>query len=1125
MVQKQNNPQSKTGKTEDWVVHRLDGSTERGGINERFDLPSDPEFVKVYGEGTREHKELKLGEVAKRVDFLQLTKDVLQKGINNPRGNKQINIGFNGGQAYEYNDGTNYYGCNMPAIYKDTHERVHLMVEMTKLSAAVGVEHCQPAHMNSISNREKHSMFEGRLHPHNAYAAAVVAVYCLTAGDSCEKHRDRLNGDKNPLVAQLSALVNLEQHIYRTTILVYPRRSCEDAYRRFLACRETVQNMVRLYSTVPRHLKPQRQLRDYGECYNRMGEHGICLSVQLKSSGTEHMISSAALLNQASMDRNVGLLSPLVTAMVDVYNKHCNLTHRDLISMCVVLGHMSSFFGYGVVLHKMKEMRNLETHETAGLHVCIAQMLVEEVGKYSGGVLPRSTACYLDPQLDVERVARELTFVETLCLEAKDPIVADSAERHEQAQKLYTETAEKMAKRLRYCQMFSVGKIISGLAMVGLLPASFLNCGCFATGTNTLNKSVARLNAKNKALVDHLTSGSDGSKEEKAKAVMRSTCKHIRTMPGFEHFVPGLMEQAQCEGNRGTSCEGMNVIDFVFPGGRMMLYQPENHEGHGTMIKMWPIRSEDGWEARWRPSEKTKDRRPPPHQACSGMGSLMVSLGREKNQTHGLVQVRIPKHELQKVWPQVLDAFFSHGNMSDACDSLSKLFGMQALIKHYLKHPEPLNKDGQSPFATIAGERSRAIELPSGRSALEAIEITEDDPQILEAGQSRTLLPVPRNVRFSATTEVGEFYGEDSDSPEEQLLVTTKAAMKSQVFPNEAKGGTKKNLASLVNANEELLVSPTLVELGGEPKLFCLRYETEAKADSFTCRWGDGKKFKLRDFINVKRTFLMLPLFSELKNAVYMPYPNNAQPTDLHKKAVAAVCCTDASHDIVGRATYFMHEWSGRSNVPFFEPDRCRIVDGIASGLRGMKVKCKTGAKIWNWVFLSPEQSKLHFGLCLLLLGGHPEYFKGLAKRIIGRLKLRENNPGPCIVKLTMDKGGIEKVGPFGCLGICNPMAETGDLEVMFCCSPGQNAEITDTLIWYDVTMAKPFPKFEKKTKSRKRKNKHISKLLHLASAEVLDSINIEDYMETGETTAMDPLMQTGEASEEAHLKCESGFI
>ena len=975
-------------------VHRFNGGYEAS--------ESSP-FCVVHNEGSESFANAGLGHFFAELDFEGLGRRVLVecgKREDKNRGNYQVNVLFNAGEAHRRNEKEliQDYGVAMPLPDRGTTEWMGVALQLNKVCKRIGIWWLQDSNLTD-ELRERREVCPRSLHPKldlEGMTAAAIRLY-PEAGE-VKAHVDSKNCPLLSEVIIMSQIVWLGEELWRVSLIGYMRKSCMDAMIRRDACKEVSHNTVDYINTNPAFLRPALSVEEHRAYFENIGELGLGLIIH-DHPKTGIIIRSAALMTRPHMDKPMGYISGLSSSILKIAKKNPHLGMLEILMMCLPFGQLPGTFVYGNVLAELAAAECVESESPIGPLRLIIDRISTIAGSYSSGRFNRSQPGSTGQTTQTEAILRSGKCLLSLCGQfTEEPDAGNSYAQHCAA--VHSTCLSSIKRGCSGVGDFGAQSLVALLAQLGYLkPMGLLHIAHFVPKTATLKKSKKPELIPNPAMRRYLydKSGLSGV-SERARSVMKSVVPHLKTKCPW--MTSSIVEQVSCESYRRKK-----TADFYYPGQNNYYYPFETSL---EALQVWEMRPQITFQGI---TVAKKMRQPLPGK--NSMESKLQCHGQTPLLLEGTYhQCRIPFKYIdafQGLAAEVRAQFFSkQSDMSNVAAWLQGHPVIKGLSEYFLDHDVPLKEccdalNGVAP--KTSAKRTRSIKHPSDFAHLSPETYKSCSPHGTSDDNTFSVTYEGSREMWSSSVENGRTVVKSLLSSEKSsLVIQQRNELQSNVevlarqpkeqavpFQSERTSDPVQGVSeSIVSSGQHESVS---VIVAAET----IRHYRLLSRDAVGAMhgWKPSGLDTVRKLVQVKKDIYKgSPIHTELKRCLHFPKAEKDMPVDLHKGAFMAKLCTSSTHSFAGpQSQYYVSEWMTNPNLRFFEIGVCSLVDRIAVNLGATKATKRSSANVMNWVYPTSQQSNLHLMQCLVACAGKPGYFKRLMRTVSKQLKEKHKAP------------------------------------------------------------------------------------------------------------------------------------
>ena len=987
-------------------------------------------FALVVNEGSAQFSNLDLGTHARRIDFRNTAKSVIEKAKKEDhlRGNIQVNLMFSGGEnqrrgVVEIRD---HYGCAMPGLNVDSEKWIHLAVEMSLIAKKV----CIPWVINpDDSLRIRNKIFAERLHGDNVFEGITIALLELFPNPGkVNEHVDGLNCFVYTHTLLFSSIVNLAGIIYRVLILGYMRKACYDSMIRRTACQELVDACTSYMKSASQSQRPGMNPSSYKSFYDDIGSMGLGLMVERSSEMGLLRIHYAALLQRPHVNKALSYLSPVATSICKVYRKHRHLNYIDLLSMCLPVAHLCGIYSYLFVLDNLSEEVNLQGDPDIGLLERIMTDLVDLVGCYSGGGFRRHQCSYNYATANRKQLSDDLLLLRGMCLNSSEsPPKGRSYEHH--CQERYCRYLEAIKKGIKGAGDLTGTHLIAVLIQVGVLkPVGMVHCSRFATAT-TLFKQRNSIQVQNPRVRAYINScgpfktaagstkvekrSSSGLKSERAQRLMESVLPHLRLK--FPFMERSFIEQINCETYRRDV-----VFDFFGPGTTHAFVHPfASTEVPGLHIVTPELNLNTGLisvSSSLQPQHPDRDSSPAMtrYRKASDIPLSQATGSGSKPRT----TVRIPMEYIDSfpglrkdLMGQFLVTIDGNGKRHiPSTKSVTKWIAnhpiLSRLLRQFFNYPlpksMPLTSVRAGSFANTVQRKGfkspeqLLVDYTSANHNAQNITESTGDPEINNSVVAGMLEDEERgNNEFGNDTDIEAVlkpFIPDVSVP----------SPKRQKISNDLQQHTRLPVISTTVNFPDFSISEA-IDIAGSSKPMSIYDNIIFKSYKIhgdrglevVCKKNSGMPQLKRLLIRPSAVLTLSPLHAEVKHCVYHGVSSKSMPTVFSKGCFIGVKCTALTHvlqfdkplespTISGKEQkMYMTRLFGYDQCQFYTAGVCSLIDKLAVSVGAKAAHSRTAPGTVNWLFETVDASNKFFVQATMILSGKPSYFRKLYYRMM----------------------------------------------------------------------------------------------------------------------------------------------
>ena len=965
-------------------------------------------FVRVINENTKEFNDLSLALHARRIDFVQIARHLLNEAAEDKnRGNVQQNLLFSAGENHTRINSRNY-GCALPAVNKGTEDWVELAVEMSVLARKLNIPWVDPLTLTE-KDKKRNTLFCESVHKDNVFEGITLALLELfPCPGKVKEHTDQFNCAKRTHTILFSEIVCIDHKIYRVCVIAYMRKSCHDAMIRMEACEEVVENTNKYVSTLPGTQKPVSTVDCYKSYYESLGGQGLALIVD-KGSKKDHIpkIHSVALLSPPHIDKPMSYLSPITNAIRDIYERNSNLTYQDLFLMCLPVGQLNSTFTYGTVLSQLQTLPHVQNDGPLGVLSTIIDSIKDLCGSYSSGSFIRSQVSWQYKVMKAERFYQDIEVLMKLCFESRETPPGDMEYETFCDQKCL-EFVKVIKGRILGVGEFGAQHIITVLAQLNLLhPIGVVHCAQLATSTSTLKTGPDRpsplANPKLRGYISGSFSKSgsgNAQKSDRARRVVAAVVPYMRQQGSIPWMTSTYLDQVNCESYRSKT-----VFDVCFPGSKHIhmpplpgVEKPKNDSSTSTKLHGVSVMVPFTKGGTLQVATKQVRNAPTPRQRSTVDGTSnregTVSLDGPKP---GKEYIRIP-HECIASHPGLLQSIqkvFCSNKMDKTIEWVESHEILMQLVKHFSTNRSPMNATAHTkrffakkrPFDCVIHEQNQEAVPKTRRKA--RVKLTTAHANLPMNGakeavelRETTFFPQQNNVKEC------DMETEEEEKKESNMLTPSTGPERNNPTPLEQ--------VRLVYTAEGFGI---------------YRFETYSQfANRATKSFPKFKTYR-RLTSQCRYELQLSPLLGEVKRALFFGLQESAFTAPLTKATLVAKTCTNETYVLERNRTakgcgVFVTSWLYHESIPVTTAGVCVLVDKLATLLGGSKVEVRNIPGLFHWAFPTCQLSKRHYIQSLMLLDGKVEYFRNLRYRIYMQLKTDKAVPGSlvCIGLTTLSK-------------------------------------------------------------------------------------------------------------------------
>ena len=979
-------------------------------------LQPDHRFLQVYNQGTAIFKELGLEKDLLEMDLPGLAKKVYSqvKEVDPNRTNLQLAIGFSNGEnnRREEDEIHNHFGCAMNGINCVTADKVYidLLVKVTALARKLGIPWASPENVECKIYQERNTIYAKLLNRDNSCEGVTIALLELAPNPSAVKeHKDISNDMVYTHTLVCNGITTIDGKLFRVSVIAYMRKACGDSMIRRAACKETVESTLSYVSQLTSGQVPSD---DHQAFYESIGELGLGVISNQPSASSGLQVLGASLLTRPNLDKPMAYVSPVVACLLDIYETNPTMTREDLIDACLPIGQLNGVFSLLAVLQSMASTQRLHPQGPLGYLGLIVKGLVELTGGYASGGFPRAQVSWSTFEMDVQRTLQDLKFLRNLCHHSCEDPAAGTQYDVYCRQQLHKHT-DAINANVHGVGLLGAQHLVCALAQLQLLkPVGMLHCARFVTSSLNLRGDGQR---DNPAMIHYLNHGSTSpaTREDRARRVMDSVVPHMVISRQLSYFNGACLENAYCELHRGKT-----AADF-FPIGGSHFYLPP---GSRTLKHIKPVLDIDSRNFGCLRGNAV----PPPMRAGPRLQAEAGNHGVGVNAIKTKIpdtdrcpnrHCRVPARFLwcfdglmQEIQSHFFPCKVAPVDPPQTWEWLSSHPILCPLICYFTKNPEPLKGEGPpkakpSDFAYLAMDRFLGdLSVPpegTGQAGGHGVS---------SRWQGRNSVPDP--VSFTSKRFVVDFSipidnSKHMDEPNQPLNYHRLAMQK------KAKREVKSNLPVYQpRPSNRLLEMPTLVPTQTFGYYRCSSPDQRSIVVSKS--FGQFNSLKKVDMFRAssQATLTLGPLYSEALLALFPGVNHGDIPHALNRGCLKqdGCACDNTTHQLTVESsdharylrsssqTFHKVRWAGHEMLPFFECGMCNLVDHLAAISGAVKATRRDGSGCVDWLFTSIPKARQHYLLCLILLGGKPQYFLRLLARIKGCIP--KESKGHCVVKL-----------------------------------------------------------------------------------------------------------------------------
>lgn len=600
------------------MVMRVTTAKENGTPHNVFRVTESKMPIGLLGEhqtvstcnvGTPEYEAMGLDEEYDQIDLGgrldTLVGDTKQASACRRRGNLQWNWGFAGGQntapITDKRLNLKYKGATIPRLLVDTVDDggnllpwVRKVLEIgTRIGAAMGIDFCQDDFLSYHSEYRDHFDLIDDVFNNNGtdktkirFPAFTLAAFELKAGNRVKRHADLENDPALSGSLVISEIVRRDDGWWRVCLVFYNRKSISDALLRVRASGETTDacgTYLDRIRTTESHRLPGASAQDY--FLNGVGVDGCAFTWDIK----EERLVNIALRSKATSNKQGNFLSPVVGSLLSLGKFKGLDVGSELIEIVAVVGSMCGIYTLCTALLFMQD--NWDRKDSAslpgGLFQYVIQLLVMFAGTATGGPSPRCMN-FLSKDFTVRDVKNNCCYIWTLVNwhRRNQPELTTKEKRDKTQGDIY-----KMARAIRFAGVFSVQHVKDTLALLGLIPAFYLDFAVISASVSHNQKG----NDKSELMQAYLDSDmcdenpqdtdrkkSGGStRRAKFSVTLSAIARWLRDMESQPHLTEAVAENIACEAKRTST-----VYDFWTAGAPLFR-------------KMMPVDDPNDSEPRW----------------------------------------------------------------------------------------------------------------------------------------------------------------------------------------------------------------------------------------------------------------------------------------------------------------------------------------------------------------------------------------------------------------------------------------------------------------------------------------------------------------------------------------------
>ena len=985
-------------------------------------LQEDSPFCVVHNEGSEAFKAAGLGHFFEDLDFESLGRRVLVEcndKVDRSRGNFQVNVLFNGGQAHRRSQKEllHDYGVAMPLPDKGTDEWMDVVLKFNRVCNRLGIWWLEDANLTD-ELRERRDTFPRSLHPRlGLEGMTTAAIRLYPDAGQVKPHVDSNNCPLLSEVVIMSQIVWLGDELWRVSLIGYMRKSCMDAMIRRDACKEVSDNTVDYIKRHPAFLRPAMSVEEHKTYYENVGELGLGLIIQ-NHPKTGFNVRSAALMTRPHMDKPMGYVSSVTSSILEIVRKNPHLTKLDIMLMCLPFGQLPGAFVYGSVLSEIAAAEVVASDSPIGPLQLIIDRIIAMAGSYSSGRFNRRQPGATEQTIRTDVLLRSGKCLVSVCAQfTEEPDARKSYGQH--CANVHALCLNMIKRGCSGVGDFGAQSLIALLAQLGYLkPMGMLHIAQFAPNTATLKKSKSVEKTPNPAMRRYLYEkpGLSGV-SDRAKRVMDSVVPHLKLKHPW--MTSSIVEQISCESYRRKK-----AADFYFPG-QKNYYHP--FDTSSEVLHVWemsPTINENGVAV----SKKIRNLHQPKTHGEPRWQNLNNASGLAVGSYH---QCRIPfkyMDAFEGLMKEVHGKFFmENSNLKDVANWIENHPILRALSEYFMSHDLPL-KECYDELNGVAFEsctkKARTVKSPSAFAHLSPE--TYRHTGFCSRSENKTVSVVYEGSRktWSSSIEHGNTVVKSvSSSKESSFIIETQNVSESVIeletnkcnsnFQSTGKGSIEFSGAQKPDHVASNDVDRDVIRLATSNTI---KHYNLISRDAVGAMQGwkpQGIETVRKLALIKKDIYKGSPIFTELKRCLHFGLAEKDMPIDLHKGAFVPVVCTPSTHSIQGpRTEYYMSQWTSNLGLRFFEVGVCCLVDRIAVNLGGTKAVSLSSADVFNWVYPSVDQSNLHLMQCLVACGGKPGYFKRLMRNVAKQLKQKNRSfaQSPFAVVSVADRD--KKVGP-----------------------------------------------------------------------------------------------------------------
>ncbi len=956
----------------------------------------------------------------RRIDFRGTAKAVIAraKTEDRMRGNFQLNLMFSGGENQRRGvvEIADHYGCAMPGVNVDSEKWIHLAVEMSEIAKKVGV----PWVVNPNKElKKRNQIFAERLHPDNVFEGITIALLELFPNPGIVKeHVDKLNCSLYTHTLLFSQIVNLAGVIYRVLILGYMRKTCFDSMIRRSACQE-VADACRAYMIKASHSQvPSMKAQSYKSFYEDTGTMGLGLMVKRVPKTTGILkIQYAVLLNRPHVNKPMSYVSPIATMICQIYRKNKSFEFIDLLSMCLPMAHLCSFYSYMAVLDALSKEDALSSDPELGLLERIIGDLVNMVGSYNGGGFRRQQCSYNYPAASRARLVSELLVLRAMCLNSTEiPPRGRSYEQH--CQERYLHYLKTVKGNIHGAGPLTGSHLICVLVLVGLLnPVGMVHCSQFATATSLFKEGKGGNcpNPHARAYINNVPKSKkptgntkkddqNDDRSHRAQRLMESVLPHLRLK--FPFMERSFIEQINCETYRKDI-----VYDFYGPCTSHIFVPPfRSPEAPGLYVMSPEMNLETG-----KISVVTRLQTPDTERVAApsfvrNRSNAIIALKpsspkAEKTQTF----VRIPMEYIDS-FPGLRKDLMSHFFVTygangkryiPSTESATKWISthpiMSKLLRQFLNYPLPKS-------VSVSEPRAGSFPTPGQRKGFKSpqqlvFDLTQPGFPGKQIAMKRPALSVLDTGKFHSAPS-GHAGSMEASMPRAKRVKEHHSLKSDVLIPLMPTSIAMPDTLASESSCPESTEQPASVY----DNIVFKSYKLHGTAGvELVCKKRSEMPTFRRLQLNPISILTLGPLHAEVKQSLYHGMVSSCMPSVFSKGCFLSVKCTDASHvfrydtplepGCTGKeATMYMSNLLGYDLSSFYTVGICSIVDKLAVFNGATAVPSRKYPGMVNWLFDTQSESNKFFVQAIMITSGRPSYFRSLYNRMVKKVRSESSN-------------------------------------------------------------------------------------------------------------------------------------